>query len=239
MGRVKTYLNDAARRFDALTLRERVLVILAVLVMVYILWDNLIWQTIRQSEERMTGETVEVQEEMQRLAQEIQGLGRRYGIDPDADTRQQLADLEKEIDGLKGRARRAAEVLIEPERMAGLLEKVLMQQKGLKLLSLETLESKPLSPPPGEKDGTPSAAVQAGPKTDTETKTEAPLLYAHRFAVEFEGDYLNTLAYLKALEALPWRLLWDGIDYEVTKYPKARVRIELHTIGLSEGWIGV
>ncbi|HIP52571.1 MAG TPA: hypothetical protein EYH03_00985 [Chromatiales bacterium] len=232
MGRVKSYLNAAAYRFDALTLRERALVILAVVVMVYILWDNLVWRAIQQREERITGETALLQKEMQRMALEIKELGQRFGIDPDADTRQQLADLEKEISGLKARARRAAEVLIEPDRMAGLMEKVLVEQKGLKLIGLETLESRPLLPLGKEGKDTPADTNNTGAEAET------PLLFAHHFTVEFEGDYHSTLAYLKALEALPWRLLWDGIDYEVKAYPKARVRIELHTIGLSEGWIG-
>jgi MSHA biogenesis protein MshJ len=41
------------------------------------------------------------------------------------------------------------------------------------------------------------------------------------------------------LEGLPWRIFWDSVSYEVLDYPKSIVRLKLHTLSLSEDWIGV
>ena len=43
----------------------------------------------------------------------------------------------------------------------------------------------------------------------------------------------------QALEALPWRFFWDSVSYEVEDYPRSLVRLRLHTLSLSEDWIGV
>ena len=50
---------------------------------------------------------------------------------------------------------------------------------------------------------------------------------------------MATLRYLQALEALPWRFFWDSVDYQVIAYPQSTVRLKLHTLSLSEDWIGV
>jgi MSHA biogenesis protein MshJ len=58
--------------------------------------------------------------------------------------------------------------------------------------------------------------------------------------VEAEGeDYLSTLRYLEAVEQLPWRLFWEGLEYEVLEYPEARIVLTVRTLSLREGWIGV
>jgi MSHA biogenesis protein MshJ len=51
--------------------------------------------------------------------------------------------------------------------------------------------------------------------------------------LHLEGSYLATLRYLRALEALPWEFFWDGLHFEVIEYPTARVRLDIHTLGLT------
>ena len=47
------------------------------------------------------------------------------------------------------------------------------------------------------------------------------------------------LAYLRALEALPWRFYWKTFDLSTTQYPTNRVRIELSTLSMDRAWLGV
>ena len=67
----------------------------------------------------------------------------------------------------------------------------------------------------------------------------APRLYRHTLRIEFEGDYLATLRYLQAIEGLSRRLFWVGFEFEVRRYPKARVVLTVETLSLQKGWIGV
>ena len=55
----------------------------------------------------------------------------------------------------------------------------------------------------------------------------------------FTGSYLDTLRYIQALEALPWRLFWDELDIHTEDYPKARVRMVISTLGLDAALLGV
>jgi len=40
-----------------------------------------------------------------------------------------------------------------------------------------------------------------------------------------EGDYASVVAYLRALEALPWRIHWRKLELTAGEYPTNRVRL--------------
>ncbi len=52
------------------------------------------------------------------------------------------------------------------------------------------------------------------------------------------GTYFDVIHYLEQLEKVTG-FSWEQLDYKVVGYPNAEVKIKLHTISLSEGWIGV
>jgi MSHA biogenesis protein MshJ len=63
--------------------------------------------------------------------------------------------------------------------------------------------------------------------------------YLHPVELVIEGRYLDIVAYLRALEGLPWRFYWRVLQLETKTYPLNRVRIELSTVSLDKEWIGV
>lgn len=63
--------------------------------------------------------------------------------------------------------------------------------------------------------------------------------YLHPVELIVEGRYLDIVAYLHALEALPYRFYWRVLELETKTYPLNRVRIELSTVSLDKEWIGV
>jgi MSHA biogenesis protein MshJ len=48
--------------------------------------------------------------------------------------------------------------------------------------------------------------------------------------ISFISNYFDTIAYMTALEKLPWCLTWDSLDYKVNAYPDAQVSINLHIV---------
>jgi MSHA biogenesis protein MshJ len=54
-----------------------------------------------------------------------------------------------------------------------------------------------------------------------------------------EGSYLDCLAYLQAVERLPWHLYWSRIEFKEDGYPRNAIMIELRTLSLDKEWIGV
>ena len=137
-----------------------------------------------------------------------------------------LDNLQTEIDAMEWRIREAAGGLIDPAEMVRFLEDMLQRNGDLRLVRLEKLKTESLTEP--EADSKLDKGVVARPELS---------LYRHGFLVEFEGDYFSTLNYLENLEALPWKFFWDGVEFRVMEYPKARVQIWLHTLSFDERWV--
>jgi len=55
-------------------------------------------------------------------------------------------------------------------------------------------------------------------------------LYAQGLTFVFTNNFVNTYAYLRALEDLKWMIFWDELQYVVGQYPNAEVKLTLHTV---------
>lgn len=65
----------------------------------------------------------------------------------------------------------------------------------------------------------------------------APSLYRHGVELVLEGSFNDLLAYLQALEALPQRLLWGGLDMKVQQHPKVQLTLQLYTVSRDRHWL--
>ena len=163
----------------------------------------------------------QLQLELAEMGTQEQLLLARKDFDPDLENRQQLELLQAEMAKNKRQLEETVDTLISPQEMPELLKELLVRQRKLRLLSLENL---------------PAELLQIDEQVADESLT--PVLYRHRLRLEFSGDYLATLAYLKQLEELPRRLVWEDVEIETLEYPQAKVRLQVYTLSLTKGWIG-
>lgn len=213
--------------FNNLSVRERVLVLVATLVVVHMAWEQLLMNPLQHQQQRSTAELEQQRQRLSEIDAKTKILVSRYTNDPNASVNQELEKLRVQITTLDERIDAAAEALIDPPQMALVLEQLLNRENVLRLMRLETLPPKALN-----------EAAEQDENGDLPTNT-LPNVYEHGFVVEFEGDYRSTVRYLHALEELPWRFFWDGVELHVNDYPLATVRLHMHTLSLSEAWIGV
>ena len=221
-------LKQLPKRFDDLNLRERVLILVAVLVVVHLVWSQWLWEPLNKNEKALDTKISEAQQQVSILEMELKGLVARSEKDPNVAIRQEISQIESQVSQLQQRIERAAGSLISPAQMTKLLEEVLVRNKALKMVNLTTLKSESIL-------GTQITDGEQGEAS----QTSAVNVYRHGFAIEFEGDYLSTLKYLQSLEEIPWAFFWDGVSLQVESYPRSKVKLMLHTLSLSERWIGV
>jgi MSHA biogenesis protein MshJ len=107
--------------------------------------------------------------------------------------------------------------LIPPQRMTQVIHDVLSRQQGVTLISLRSAAPHELG------DGSGTGAAN-GP-------------YVHSVVLVMQGQYLDDLAYLQALEALPWHFYWQSLELDATHYPATRVTVRLGTVSMSHHWI--
>jgi MSHA biogenesis protein MshJ len=126
------------------------------------------------------------------------------------DKKNQLAALKAQYQSLQTQAQALNNTFVPPALMANALSDLLKQNNQLTLIKLETLPVK-----------------------------QQQLLYQHGLELHFSGTYADTLAYLTALETMPWNFVWDGINYQVKDYPIAEITLRVHTLNLEKRWLDV
>jgi MSHA biogenesis protein MshJ len=219
-----------AARFDALMVRERVLVLIGLVVGVALLFDTLALQPLEARRKQLERQIAESRNTI-KIAETVLA-GQVPIVDP-ADVkrsyrnalRQQLAEIDQSMQGLQ-------RGLVPPERMAKLLEEMLSRSRGMQLLSLHTL--------PVQRFETPAAAP-AG-KAGDQTAKPAPkdperTVYQHSFEITLQGSYFELHDYLTQLEKLPWQMFWGRISVNTEQYPRLRVTLTVQTLSLNKAWL--
>jgi MSHA biogenesis protein MshJ len=120
--------------------------------------------------------------------------------------------------------------LVAAADMLPVLDRMLAQANGLHLRNMQSLPRTELAAAP------PSAAAAASIPSNGGT-TPGPSLYRHGVELTVEGSYADLLAYLHALEAMPQRVLWGGVQMKVEQHPKVVMTLRLYTLSMDRGWL--
>lgn len=206
--------ETAAARFDRLSLRERLLVLAAVLAVLVVLWDALLLGPLEVRRRALSSEVDSLQAGITATAAALQSS---VDNDPTRNALTQIARTRRDIEALDRQLHSATVGLLPPERMAVVLQDVLRSRQQVRLVSLRTETATALLP--GSSD-------QAGP-------------FLHPVELVLRGHYLDILDYLRALEGLHWRLYWKTLELDNSAYPIDRVRIEIATVSLDRAWLGI
>jgi len=220
---VNALLAKLTQKINAMNLRERSLVLAAVLGSIALLWNTLLIDPKLQDNHRLRGEISALQQQLGQLDQQIRLVEARRTQDPDRTNRLRLAKLKDRQKAAESEIKKATTDFIAPRRMAVVLEDILKQHKKIRLLSMENLPTEELLPPGSE-----------------ETPEEQNLhIYKHGFSMKLKGNFLDIMEYLKSLELMNWRFHWDDLEHRADKFPDAFTTIRVHTLSLDRSWIGV
>jgi MSHA biogenesis protein MshJ len=217
-------------RFDALKMRERVLVLLAVVAGTALLFDAVVLQPLEARQKRLTQQLAESRQNI-RNADALLKMQVAV-VDPDAvkrsyrdALRKQLAEIDRSMQGLQ-------RGLVPPERMGKLLEEMLERSRGLQVVSLRTLPARPFEAPGAAPAGKPAGtAGKPGPRESERT------IYQHSFEITLQGSYTDLHRFLAQLEKLPWQMFWGRINVSTEQHPQLRVMLTVQTLSLSEAWL--
>ena len=117
--------------------------------------------------------------------------------------------------------------LITPQQISMLLKDILRGNRSLHLVSLKTLPTQRLT--------------ETLDTTKTENaKNNAALeigAFKHGFEISLEGEYLDMLQYLAAIEASPWQVFWGDIELNASTYPKETLTLKLYALSLDQTWL--
>ena len=218
-------------RYESLVTRERLLVVVTGLALGASAWDFAINQptTVTRAQQAT---------ELQRLRNDVQaqrGLAatlRRDGGRAEVDAlHAAVAKGQADLEEVERRLQSRVAGFVPPDKAEQMLADVLTHYPGLSLVSAEVLEAEPLTMKASLEEVPTAGEVAAASATTSR-------LYKHAMRLELAGNDLDSLAYLRELEQLPWGLAWDRVDFQVGTHPNGRLVIEMHTISDRKEWVG-
>jgi MSHA biogenesis protein MshJ len=217
-GRMRPFIE----RLDALTLRERVIIFGAGVALVYIAWQTLLMEPLAARAKIAEQHLADANREMAAIDQ----VGAASAQNPAVAAALRNRALAERLGALDKELNSVAQGYVPPQRMTELLRQLISLEHGLKLVSLANLPVQSLSRAAGSAADTPLAADDRGP-------------FLHPVEIVVEGDYGSVVAYLRALEAMPWRIHWREVELTAGDYPQNRVRIVIGALSLSRDWMSV
>lgn len=217
------FVNRVMSRIDAASLRERVLLFVAVAVVLVAIADSLVISPLTERERKLRAAIAGYQTELDAAETYIRNMVNARGIDPDAATRARHRSLLDQVGRIDSQIAQEQERFTSPERMRSVLEETLRATPGVQLVQLSSLPAETLAevaPVPGAAGG------------------ERTKIFRHGFELTVGGSYPDLYAYLRHLERMP-RIYWGKADYAVREYPNATLKLTVYTLSLDRTWIQV
>jgi MSHA biogenesis protein MshJ len=206
-----------AEKFESLNLRERMLVSAAIMVALLALAYTMLLEPELLGKKRAAAAMLQKHSEMRALDAQVQALAASRAQDPQRARRERLAQLRGELADVEARILTEERRFTAPSQMRGVVEGVLARSRGVALVEMKTLAVTTL------------AAKEAKER----------LVYQHGVELTVSGSYLDLLAYLRDLEALPTPLYWGALDLDASKYPKLLMKLTVYTLSLERAWLSV
>ena len=217
-------------RINGLALRERGIIFIAILVVLYGIAANFLFPPLNVEQGRLKKQLTDKRAQIQGFEGQIQAALAKSVVDPDASNRAKRAQLEAQLKALDESLAKVTARLVPPKEMTRMVEQILLKNRRLEVVRIENL--------------TPRAAAagwQRGLQAGAATGGGADGLTAYRqgMGIELRGNYLDILSYLKELEALPWKVFWGQINLKVEQYPTSHVTLRIYTLSTQPGWIAI
>jgi len=207
----KTYEN-----FMKLGLRERVLIVAAIALVIYLIMDLTLLtpqqKKIKQLEQLDNQHKNELVIVNNALADIRKNSPSGANLTPEA-----IEAIKKQIaeaDALFG------EIDTSSSQTGTLVRKILASNPSLTLLSLNTLPTVPFY------------TIENKPKPGENPNQVAPpkVIYSYGVEISIKGNYLALLSYMNSLRKFPKRLLWSNTNVDVDTYPDAVLKMSVYSL---------
>lgn len=215
---MQQYWQQWSEKFTQMSLREKWLVTLCGFVIITLCLFTFVVEPALKSTQALNKQISNTKLSTQRLEADILVMTAKLKKDPDQELNLEYKQLMTESQRLSQQLAEIVESLIAPSEMAQLLEDVLAGTKGLRLVSLESMNAESII-------------------SDKENKSFSSY-YLHPVRLELTGSYFAIVEYLETLESLPVKYYWRAFQYSVEEYPTARLVLEVYTLGTRQEFIG-
>ncbi|MCU7834422.1 MAG: hypothetical protein KZQ83_04130 [gamma proteobacterium symbiont of Taylorina sp.] len=237
---MKNLLALSENFVDKLTRRERILVLLGILSVLYMIWDTFLMTPIQMTQKKLNGERLTIQKQLSELeVRNILATGLLKNNNNEKFIKA-IAQVKGKINELDNTIKAQLKDQVPDELMVSMLGDLLQKHQGLELLFIHNSPAEPLKKEDDTEDNSQKKNQQKNkPVKSIDKKINALGVFMHPLDIELQGSYLDILNYLIELENMGWKIFWDQVQLNVLEYPRVRVHIKVHTFSLKDGWLSV
>ncbi len=205
-------------KFQALTVRERLLAVLGLLAVLYFLADAALLGPQGKQNKALQQQIEQQKTELTAFTKMMSELSSNQQVDP-------LAQERAERDDLRLRVLQAQSVIGQTtsgRQLSEVIRAMIGATPGLSLVSFKTLPAEPFFKAVSAAPANPAPNAQANPAALT--------LFKHGIEVSVKGNYPALIAYLQSLQRSPNPVFWANASLDVTTYPEATLKITVYTL---------
>lgn len=220
-------IHELRQKIDARNIRERSLLFLCVLAVVFLLWNLLVQSSLDKSEQALNTQLKDLKTQRQSLETQVTAISQALATDPNLEQKNHIAQLKSQISALDTQLGGLSQGLVSADDLPGILQEMLAKTSTLTLTHVQTLpvEELPLT-----------FATQV---ENAEAEEVSAGIFKHGVVLRVSGSYFQLLEFLHLLETSSWRFYWEQLDYRVTTYPNADILLRVYTLGAEKGRLGV
>jgi len=237
-------MNSWKLRYELLSQRERLLIVSTLVAVIYIAFTFLVFGSLDGVQSTREQKLKTLEQQQTQFDAELKLFSSLLNTDPDKAKKQQIRALKAQMLQIEGSLNRLSVGLIPADELPILLKKVLQQTKTLRLQSIQTLPVSELSlqgeviEPEAVDDPSSDPSEFQYDDAAESNKVETAGVFKHAVVMQLSGGFFETKQFIEALEALPWRLYWDSLEYSVSQYPSAIITLQVYTLSTDEGAFG-
>ena len=228
-------LLQMLNKLEALSLRERLMVLLGAPLMLVVAGEVLVFGPVGK-------EAAEARKQVDRQQDELKALSAVLAAQPvvaplpGAD---QLLSQRNALQGQIDAARTIAASVDQTVDWGTVVRATVSGTPGLTLTQLKTMPAELVFAPSMVKPATAPAARPAAAAAGAEARASAParpaaagetMIYRHRAELTVKGNFGTLVGYLQTLQRVPGDLRWDRLQLSVAAYPQGSVQLNLHTL---------
>ena len=206
-------IQELLGKYRELSEREQVLVLITSHVLIAAVYVLLIATPLWSPAEANRHQANSIESNVMRMEEHLKRLRESPILDPNAAVRDDLEKIKRQQSVINDRIHERTDTLVSPAEMPSVLENLLEQESGMKLLKMENS--------PGEN------IVISDSFSDVQ-------LYRHGVRIEMDTDFSSLMNYLRRLDEMNWKPYWKLLEYTVTDYPDGVLKLEVYTLNTSE-----
>lgn len=243
-------LQNLMEKIDARVLRERWLIFLTLLALVFLIWQFALQSHLDNTRKTLEREQAKITGEQQSLDKKFSELMLSMATDPALDKQRQIEAFKTKIAAVETQLAGLSQGLISAEQLPKVLQEIFARAAAIELLEVRTLPAQELQldTPIASASATttsPNATLNSNPgsnpnsTSNSTTAQQGAGVYKHSVVLRVRGSYPELVRLLQSIEALEWKFYWETLDYQVKNYPQADIMIQVFTLSSEEGLLGV